>query len=62
MELMTRRSFTATALSSLGASGLIAADVPRKSPEFTVTLPNGAAMNLGDLRGKVVAFACILTT
>jgi hypothetical protein len=62
MKMMTRRSLAVTVLSALGPSRLRAADVPRKAPDFDITLPNGSTVKLSDYKGKVVAFACILTT
>ena len=62
MEGMTRRSLATTLLTALGAGHLKAAEVPRKSPDYTITLPIGSTIKLSDYQGKVVAFACILTT
>jgi len=45
---------------SLAAAAL--AGVPRKSPDFTVTTPDGKSVSLSSYRGKVVCFLFILTT
>jgi peroxiredoxin len=39
-----------------------AADVPRKSPEFAVLMPNGGQLLLSNYRGKVVCLHFIFTT
>lgn len=49
-------------LAALGALPLAAADVPRPSPDFEVKMRDGKIVKLSSLRGKVVAFACVLTT
>ncbi len=49
-------------LAALGALPLAAADVPRPSPDFEVTLLSGQKVKLSQYKGKVVAFACVLTT
>ena len=55
---MTRR----TLLTALGALPLAAATVPRPAGEFAVTLPDRRVVKLSDRRGKVLAFAGVLTT
>ena len=55
---MRRRTLLAFLLSALAAF----AAVPRKSPDFTVTLPDGKTVSLSSYRGKVVCFLFILTT
>jgi hypothetical protein len=47
---------------ALLAGVAFAADVPRKSPEFAVLLPNGSQVRVSDYRGKVLCLAFILTT
>ncbi|MBL8222634.1 MAG: hypothetical protein JNL62_25570 [Bryobacterales bacterium] len=49
-------------LAGLGALPLLGADVPRPSPDFEVTMPDGRTVKLSSYKGKVLAFACILTT
>jgi len=39
-----------------------AAEVPRKSPEFAVELPDGKQVLVSSYRGKVLCLAFILTT
>jgi hypothetical protein len=39
-----------------------AAEVPRKSPEFTVQLAGGKQASVSDYRGKVLCLVFILTT
>ncbi len=58
MRTMKRRQL----LAGLGALPLLGADVPRPSPDFEVTLPDGKTVKLSSYKGKVLAFACILTT
>jgi hypothetical protein len=55
---MTRRQL----LLAGGSLPLVALAAPRPAPEFTVTLPGNRTVKLSDYRGKVLAFACILTT
>jgi hypothetical protein len=55
---MTRRQLLLTT----GSLPLVALAAPRPAPEFTVTLQNGRNVKLSDYRGKVLGFACILTT
>lgn len=38
------------------------ADVPRRAPEFSVSMPSGKKLLLSSLRGKVVALEFLLTT
>ena len=49
-------------LAGVGALPLLGADVPRPSPDFEVTLVDGRKVKLSSYKGKVLAFACILTT
>lgn len=44
------------------AAAVRAAEVPRKSPDFAVTLEGGKQLRLSQYRGKVVVLAFILTT
>jgi len=55
---MTRRQL----LLAGGSLPLVALAAPRPAPEFTVTLQGNRTVKLSDYRGKVLAFACILTT
>jgi len=48
------------ALALLGA--VFAADLPRKSPELAVKLPDGTLAQVSSYRGKVLCLAFILTT
>ncbi|HWQ55837.1 MAG TPA: TlpA disulfide reductase family protein [Bryobacteraceae bacterium] len=43
------------------AGSLHAAEVPRRSPEFAVALPNGKQILISEQRGKVMALLFILT-
>src|SRR5271155_1575007 len=54
------RSKILTSLALLGAA--FAADLPRKSPEFAVQLPDGTKALVSSYRGKVLCLAFILTT
>jgi peroxiredoxin len=47
---------------ALLAASLTAAEVPRKSPEFAISLNNGGQILLSQHQGKVVVLAFILTT
>jgi peroxiredoxin len=40
----------------------VAAEVPRKAPEYAFTMPNGKQVLLSQYRGKVVAFGFYFTT
>jgi thiol-disulfide isomerase/thioredoxin len=44
------------------AGALVAADVPRPSPEFSVTMPGAKPLPVRTMRGKVVLLAFISTT
>lgn len=50
------------ALAALAAVSLVAADVPRPAPEFTVSMSNGKPVKLSDYKGKVVVVEFLLTT
>jgi hypothetical protein len=41
---------------------VFAAEVPRKSPEFAVELPDGKQVLVSSYRGKVLCLAFILST
>ena len=56
---MRSKIFIALALALAAA---LAADVPRKSPEFAVLLPDGSQARVSDYKGKVLCLAFILTT
>lgn len=49
-------------MAALGALPLGAQDVPRPAPDFEVMLPEGRRVKLSDYKGKVVAFAGVVTT
>jgi hypothetical protein len=55
---MTRRALLCT----LGSLSVASAQTSRVAPDYTVTLLGGRTVKLSDYRGKVLAFACILTT
>jgi thiol-disulfide isomerase/thioredoxin len=46
---------------ALIASSLVAAEVPRRAPEFAIALPGGKQILLSQYRGKTVAMLFILT-
>lgn len=50
------------ALAALLIAGLQAAEVPRKAPDFAISLTDGRKISVGQFQGKVVALAFILTT
>jgi len=56
------RAPVALALVLLLASALLAADLPRKSPDFTIQIPGAKPLALKQYRGKSVVFLFILTT
>jgi len=60
---MSKRRFLAPALVflSLAAPAVEAISVPRKSPEFAISLNNGTQVLLSQYKGKVVVLAFILT-
>jgi len=49
-------------LAALAAFGLVAADVPRPAPDFSVRMTNGKEVKLSDYKGKVVVLEFLLTT
>lgn len=49
-------------LASLAFLPLVAADVPRTAPEFTVRMTNGKDIQLSEYKGKVVVVEFLLTT
>ncbi|HEV2691118.1 MAG TPA: hypothetical protein VGV35_21325 [Bryobacteraceae bacterium] len=49
-------------LSTVLAASSFAAQIPRKSPEFVITPPDGKQILLSSYHGKVVCFLFILTT
>ena len=53
------RGWTAVLLCGVAA---VAADLPRKAPDFAINLPNGSQLHLSQYQGKVVVLAFILTT
>lgn len=55
---MTRRHL----LAAVGALPLAAQDIPRASVDYDVMLPEGRRVKPTEFKGKVLAFACILTT
>ncbi len=58
---MTRRIRVLGICAGLLAAALQAAEVPRRSPEFAISLNDGKQVLLSDQRGKVVALLFILT-
>jgi hypothetical protein len=61
---MQKRYFAAAALvvSALASPALRAATLPRKAPEFAISLTNGKQVALSQYKGNVVALIFILTT
>jgi peroxiredoxin len=61
---MTRRDLTRGVIGAFGLGGaaLGQGPVPRPSPEFTMTLPDGKKMSLSQFRGKCVAVAFLSST
>jgi len=57
-----RRSLPAVFLSILAAMALSAANIPRKAPDFAITMSGGKPAALSQYQGKVVALVFILTT
>jgi hypothetical protein len=55
---MTRRAL----LGTIGSLSVVASAQTRPAPDYTVTLLGGRTVKLSDYRGKVLAFACVLTT
>lgn len=49
-------------LLAVALGGAVAAEIPRKSPEFVVQFPNGAQSLVSQYRGKVLCLVFILTT
>ena len=49
-------------LALCGFSVLRAAEIPRKSPEFAIPLPDGKEALVSQYRGKVLCLVMILTT
>lgn len=49
-------------LAALAAFALVAADVPRPAPDFSVRMTNGKDLKLSDYKGKVVVVEFLLTT
>jgi len=47
---------------ALATSTLFAADLPRKSPEFGIQLPDGSQALVSSYKGKVLCLAFILTS
>jgi hypothetical protein len=47
---------------ALTTTTLFAAEVPRKSPEFGIQLPDGSQALVSSYKGKVLCLAFILTT
>ena len=56
----SRRSFIASAAAA--ALPALAADVPRPSPEFSITMLDGGKLPLKNFRGKIVVLTFINTT
>jgi len=49
-------------LAAMAAATLIAAEVPRPAPDFTVRMANGKDFKLSDHKGKVIVLEFLLTT
>lgn len=49
-------------LAALGALPLAAGEVPRPSPDLEIAMPDGTKTMLSRYKGKVLAFACVMTT
>jgi len=47
---------------ALLAANLFAADIPRRSPEFGIQLPDGSQALVSSYKGKVLCLAFILTS
>jgi len=47
---------------ALLAATLFAAEIPRKSPEFGIQLPDGSQALVSSYKGKVLCLTFILTT
>jgi len=47
---------------ALLAGSVFAAEIPRKSPDFQVQLPDGKEARVSNYRGKVLCLIFILTT
>jgi peroxiredoxin len=50
------------ALAALAAFTLVAADIPRPAPDFTITMPGSKSVKVSDYKGKVVILEFLLTT
>lgn len=50
------------AVLGLLAGSLAAIDIPRKSPEFAIQMPDGKQLLVSNYRGKVLCLVFILTT
>lgn len=50
------------ALAALAAFSLVAADVPRPAPDFTIAMPGNKSVKVSDYKGKVVILEFLLTT
>lgn len=52
--------FIAVALLVCGMAAAV--EIPRQSPEYAVTLPNGQQLSIGQHKGKVIALEFLFTT
>jgi hypothetical protein len=59
---MLSRSVRSLLLVLSGFGALHAAEVPRKSPEFAITLPDGNEALVSQYRGKVLCLVLVLST
>jgi peroxiredoxin len=50
------------AAGSLWAAKMLAAEIPRQSPDYSIQLTNGKQIKVSDYRGKVLCLTFILTT
>ena len=46
----------------MAAPAMVAANIPRKSPDFAISLNNGTQVKLNQYQGKVVALVFVLTS
>jgi hypothetical protein len=59
---MVSRLATTLVLAFCGLGTLGAAEIPRKSPEFVVTLPDGKEALVSQFRGNVLCLVLVLST
>jgi len=59
---MTSRFISTLLLALCGFGVAQAAEIPRKSPEFAIPLPDGKEALVSQYRGKVLCLVLVLTT